>query len=161
MRQIRILPHEERHASLDFSICLTLTFFDNPMKKLILPFLVMVLLVGAAEESAARRDPSFQLNLAARRGLAEKAIALKWGDSYEVILSKLGKPGDDQPAGQNDRGRRFPRTLKYYAVRWDPDIHDDPHDEFVSISLDSGNKFCGVYIRMSLDAGYGIPVGPK
>ena len=116
------------------------------MKTLILlSFLFAANLMARAEQ-----QPSFRLTAAAKRKLAEQAVALKVGDSFQTVTNTLGVANFDQPMLEKDGREIVGRDLRYFAVIWQPGSADEQQNELVDVVLDKAGRVRSVYIRMTL-----------
>src|SRR5689334_13095955 len=112
--------------------------------------LVFSFLLLAATFARAEQHPSFQLSAAAKRKLAEKAVALKTGDSFQTVTNALGTPTYDQPLMAKDSREIVGRDLKFYAVISQPGLVNELQDELVDVTLDKAGRVRSVYIRLTL-----------
>lgn len=117
-------------------------------------FLLFLLFAAAAiaspaSEVASPKHASFQLDAKARRELVEKAVALKPGESYQSVTNNLGAPTSDQVLAKKENDRIVGRSLKYYAVRWDPSLVGEA-DELVDVFLDPQDRVLSVFIKMTI-----------
>jgi hypothetical protein len=120
--------------------------------------LLLCLLIGTlalcenskSEPVTVKPHPSFQLDAGLKRALVEKAVTVKRGDSYEVVLDKLGKPSRDEPLIRKEDQRYVGRSLKYYALIWETGLVNELNDELVDVFLDESNHCHSVYIRVNI-----------
>jgi len=112
----------------------------------LLSFLFLASIVAQAEQ-----QPSFRLSAAAKRKLAEKAMALKVGDSFQTVTNALGTASFDQPLLGKDSREIVGRDLKYFAVIWHPGSADESQNELVDVTLDKAGRVRSVYIRITLN----------
>lgn len=108
-------------------------------------------LAGVAFSVEKSKVPSVNLDGKAKQALVETALRLKKGDSYEAVVSKLGKPTFDRLLQRKEEQKPFGRSLKYYAVIWESGLVNEPHDEYVVVSLDALDKVQSITIRVTLD----------
>src|SRR5579871_6083969 len=111
----------------------------------LLSFLLLATFVTRAGQ-----QPSFQLSAAAKRNLAEKAVSLKTGDTFQTVTNTLGMASFDQPLMRKDSTEIVGRDLKYFAVIWLPGSTDELQNELVDITLDKSGRVRSVYIRLTL-----------
>jgi hypothetical protein len=111
---------------------------------------ILLSLLLAAFVARAEQQPSFRLTPAAKRKLAEKAVALKIGDSFQTVTNVLGTATFDQPLLGKDSREIVGRDLKYFAVIWQPGSADESQNELVDVTLDKGGRVRSVYIRLTL-----------
>ena len=121
------------------------------MKISILFLLFVSTVVLADEQTEPPKRPSFHLDSAAKRKLVEKAVGLRVGDSPQTVIGALGKPTFDAPLVRKEDGRKIGRSLKYYAVRWEPGLVNELLDELVDIALDENDRVRSVLIKVTLE----------
>ena len=111
----------------------------------LLSFLLLATFLAHADQ-----QPSFRLSPAAKRKLAENAVALKPGDSFQTVTNALGVATFDQPLMQKDSREIVGRELKFYAVIWQSGLVNESQDELVDVMLDKAGRVRSVYIRLTL-----------
>ena len=125
----------------------TFSFYLKFMKTVfVLSFMLL-----AASFARAEQHPSFQLSASAKRKLAEKAITLKAGDSFQTVTNTLGTASFDQPLLGKDSREIVGRELRYFAVIWHSGPADEQQNELVDVTLDKSGRVRSVYIRMTLN----------
>lgn len=113
--------------------------------------LVAVASVGAAATSMRPQHPYFQLDAPSKKALVEKAKAIKLGDSYQSVVSVLGKPTFDNRLMRKENNGVVGRSIKYYAVIWQSGSVNELRDELVNVFFDDSDRVKSVTIRVRLD----------
>lgn len=108
----------------------------------VLSFLILATILARADQ------PSFQLSAAAKRKLAEQAVTLKAGDTFQTVTNALGVASFDQPLLGKDNHEIVGRELRYFAIIW-PGA-DESQNELVDVLLDKAGHVRSVYIRITL-----------
>src|SRR5579862_7232079 len=108
--------------------------------------LLSFLLAGSVVR--AEQHPSFQMSASAKRQLAEKAIALKPGDSLQTVTNALGTASFAQPLLGKVSREIVGRELRYFAVIWLSGPGEEQQNELVDVTLDKAGRVRSVYIRL-------------
>jgi hypothetical protein len=121
------------------------------MKLFLLLFVTTIFCANADPLPTQPAHPSFQLNAKAKRVLVEKAKSVKLGDSYQVVIKKLGTPTFDMKLARKESSRVIGRDLDYYAVIWEDGLVNEKKDELVNVFLDENDRVKSVHIRVKLE----------
>ena len=119
----------------------------------ILPILLVIIssLAISADGTTEEQKPYFSLSLAGQQNLVKKAKKVNMGDSYQTVLSKLGKPDSDDILMRKQSNEIIGRSLKYKAVTWEKGLVNLLHDRHVSVYLDNANRVVEVNIKLDID----------
>ena len=93
----------------------------------------------------------FSISQIEKQKMVEKAKEIKVGETYESVLSKLGKPTHDDLVMRKKNNEIIGRALKYCAVKWEKGLVNEIHDRILSIYLDKDDRVKSVYIKVYAD----------
>jgi hypothetical protein len=112
-------------------------------------FLILFTMSGVVW--ADEKKPYFQISSSEKREMVRKAATIQIGDSYESVVSKLGKPTYDQVLMEKKGREIIGRGLKFYASIWEKGSVNILYDQLISVFLDPEDRVKNVSIKIILD----------
>lgn len=113
--------------------------------------LLVLLMLTSATALSGEDKPYFSMSNIEKRKLLENVNNIKTGDTYESVISILGKPTYNQIAMRKENTEKIGRHLSYYAVKWEKDLVNEIHDQFVLISLDNTDRVENIYTKIYIE----------
>jgi len=120
------------------------------MKKTISLLSMVVLLILCNKPVYASQDPFLEVSISEKKELLEKIIKINIGDSYQKVISTLGKPTSEQPLAQKGFNKIIGKEIVYSAVIWEQNLVNEYYDEYITIFLNEDNAVKNVIIKISL-----------
>ena len=123
------------------------------MKSILIASFLLILpaVLAWSGESSNATNPYFALSSDEKLQLLAKAKTVQIGDTYDSVLSKLGKPTYDNILARKENREIIGRSLMYYAVRWEEGLVNEIHDQLVIIYFDTSDKVQKVHIKIKKD----------
>ena len=123
------------------------------MKSILIASLLFILPSALAwpGEPSNHTKPYFSVNPDEKLQLLTKAKAVQIGDTYDSVISRLGKPTYDRMMIRKDNREIIGRSLKYYIVRWEEGLVNEIHDQLVIIYFDTSDNVQKVILKIKED----------
>jgi hypothetical protein len=119
----------------------------------LIPIVVGVVPVTAADRAQPTTQPThpfWTLTAGEKRKLLVGAATLKPGDTYDQVVTALGKPTFDRQLIPKGSNVSHGRSLRYQAVVWEENLTNELHDEWVFVVLDTNGAVREVTIRLTV-----------
>ena len=95
--------------------------------------------------------PYYSIGEKEKHELITKTASVQVGDSYESVISKLGKPTFDTFLIEKERNEPIGRTLKYYTTIWEKGLVNEKHDKLILIVFDEADRVREIQFNLEND----------
>lgn len=123
------------------------------MKSVLITLLLLILSSGLVRsgETPDNIKPYFSLSSDEKLNLVTKAKTVQIGETYDSVISKMGKPTYDQMMTRKENREIIGRSLKYYTVRWENGFVNEIHDQLIIIFFDANDHVADIMFKIKDD----------